>query len=113
MGRSTSGVLTGMRVRLHERNKEIGTLLAMARQQRGLTITACAEYIATTPRRYRAIERGDAPVQAAELEALLEVFHLSGNSPHMVWLVANETHQEDVRSSQPIPISPPAGETTM
>jgi len=83
MGRSSSGVLTGMGARLRERNKEIGALLSTARRQRGLTITACAEYIATTPRRYRAIERGDAPVHASELEALAPVLELAACPLHI------------------------------
>ncbi len=77
MGRSSAAALTGMDIRLQERNKEIGAFLAAARRQRGLTIRACADYIATTPRRYRAIEQGDAPVHAVELEALAPVLQLS------------------------------------
>lgn len=77
MGRSSSTALTGMDLRLQERNKEIGAVLASARRQRGLTIRACADYIGTTPRRYRAIEQGGAPVHAVELEVLAPVLQLS------------------------------------
>lgn len=83
MGRSSSTELTGMDLRLQERNKEIGAVLASARQQRGLTIRACADYIGTTPRRYRAIERGDAAVQAVELELLALILQLSSCPLHI------------------------------
>lgn len=107
MGRSSSGALTGISARLYERNKKIGGLLAEARQQRGLTITACAEYIATTPRRYRAIERGDAPVHAAELEALLEVLHLSECPLGWTAHSGNQLDQEHRESPRHIEVPSP------
>lgn len=74
-----------MTARLRARNKEIGSVLATARQQHGLTIITCAKYIATTPRRYRAIERGDAAVHAAELEALMQALQISRLPSHVIW----------------------------
>jgi len=57
--------------RLAQRNREIGAVLAHARQRQQRTITECAAVLATSRRRYRAIERGDIGVEVAELEVLL------------------------------------------
>jgi hypothetical protein len=57
--------------RLAQRNREIGAILAHARQRQQRTITECAAVLATSRRRYRAIERGDIGVEVAELEVLL------------------------------------------
>lgn len=57
--------------RLAQRNREIGAILAHARQRQQRTITECAALLATSRRRYRAIERGDIGVEVAELEVLL------------------------------------------
>lgn len=56
---------------LAQRNREIGTLLADARQQQRRSVSECAALLGTSRRRYRAIERGDIGVEAAELELLV------------------------------------------
>ncbi len=56
---------------LAERNREIGTLLADARQQQQRSVSECAALLGTSRRRYRAIERGDIGVEVAELELLM------------------------------------------
>lgn len=68
--------------RLQARNQELGVLLVTARQQQGRTIAECAALIATSRRRYAAMERGTAPIHAAELECLLEYLEID---PHNVW----------------------------
>ena len=54
-----------------QRNREIGTLLAHARQQQQRSVTDCAALLGTSRRRYRAIERGEIGVEVAELELLV------------------------------------------
>ncbi len=56
---------------LAQRNQEIGTLLAQARDARHLPVTACAQLLGTSRRRYTDIERGVVPITYAELEVLL------------------------------------------
>ena len=56
---------------LAQRNREIGTLLADARQQQQRSVSECAALLGTSRRRYRAIERGEIEVEAAELELLV------------------------------------------
>ena len=51
--------------RLQQRNQEIGTLLVQARKLQHRSVTECAERLATSRRRYSAIERGEAAVSAA------------------------------------------------
>ena len=55
---------------LNERNREIGALLAQVRCQQQRSVTECAALLGTSRRRYRAIERGEIGVEAAELEVL-------------------------------------------
>lgn len=55
------------------RNKELGRVLAQARGLKQMTVTAIAASIGTSRRRYTAIERGDVPITAAEIEQLAEV----------------------------------------
>ncbi len=57
--------------RLQRRNQEIGSLLAQARKLQHRSVTECAALLATSRRRYSAIERGDAAVSVAELELLM------------------------------------------
>ena len=59
-------------LRIQERNNEIGRVLREARRQRDITVTACAELIATSRRRYAAMERGEAMIGLAELEVLVD-----------------------------------------
>jgi transcriptional regulator with XRE-family HTH domain len=57
--------------RIQWRNQEIGSILAQARKLQHRSVTECAAFLATSRRRYSAIERGDAAVSAAELELLM------------------------------------------
>jgi transcriptional regulator with XRE-family HTH domain len=57
--------------RLQRRNQEIGSVLARAREQRHRSVTECASVLATSRRRYSAIERGEVAVSSAELELLM------------------------------------------
>lgn len=52
------------------RNRELGQVLKTAREYAGLLQKDCAERIGTYRQRYAAIERGEEPVGAAELEVL-------------------------------------------
>ena len=54
-----------------QRNREIGEILAASRAREQRTVTDCAAAVATTRRRYSAIERGEAAISAAELEAVM------------------------------------------
>ncbi|WP_161569236.1 helix-turn-helix domain-containing protein [Candidatus Oscillochloris fontis] len=65
-----------------ERHRQIGAILAQARQREQRTITECAEIAATTRRRYTLIERGEAVVGAAELEALMRFLNVPA---HHIW----------------------------
>jgi|SRR5579859_102216 len=68
--------------RLQQRNQEIGTLLAEARQRQHRSVSECASLLETSRRRYRAIEHGEAAVSAAELEILMGYLDLPA---HAVW----------------------------
>jgi len=68
--------------RLQQRNQEIGTLLVQARKLQHRSVTECAERLATSRRRYSAIERGEAAVSAAELELLIDYLQIPA---HMFW----------------------------
>ena len=68
--------------RLQQRNQEIGTLLVQARKLQHRSVTDCAERLATSRRRYSAIERGEAAVSAAELELLIDYLQIPA---HMFW----------------------------
>ncbi len=56
---------------LAERNQEIGQLLQQARGAHHLSVTACAQLLGTSRRRYNDIEQGFVPITLAELELLL------------------------------------------
>lgn len=58
--------------RLRQRNQEIGNVLAQTRKQRQRSVTDCATLLATSRRRYSAIEHGIVAIGAAELEVLME-----------------------------------------
>jgi transcriptional regulator with XRE-family HTH domain len=62
--------------RLQRRNQEIGSVLAQAREQQHRSVTECASVLATSRRRYSAIERGYAAVSAAELELLVDYLEI-------------------------------------
>ncbi len=68
--------------RLQTRNREIGAILAEARQRQHRTVTECAGLLGTSRRRYGAVERGEVGVSAAELELLLEYLEVP---PQAVW----------------------------
>lgn len=59
-------------LQIQERNREIGRVLREARRQRDITVTACAELIGTSRRRYAAMEQGVAMIGLAELEVLVD-----------------------------------------
>lgn len=65
-----------------ERHRQIGAILAQAREREQRTVTECATVAATTRRRYSLIERGEAVVGAAELEALMRFLNVSA---HDLW----------------------------
>jgi transcriptional regulator with XRE-family HTH domain len=52
------------------RNREIGEVIAEARRRKQRSVTECAGILATSRRRYNAIERGEVPVNVVELETL-------------------------------------------
>lgn len=62
--------------RLQRRNQEIGSVLTQAREQQHRSVTECASVLATSRRRYSAIERGDVAVSAAELELLIDYLEI-------------------------------------
>lgn len=62
--------------RLQRRNQEIGIVLAQAREQHHRSVTECASVLATSRRRYSAIERGEVAVSAAELELLIDYLEI-------------------------------------
>ena len=68
--------------RVVQRNREIGTLLAHARQQQQRSVTDCAALLGTSRRRYRAIERGEIGVEVAELELLVGYLEIP---LHAIW----------------------------
>ena len=70
--------------RIQERNREIGLILREAREQKNTPITACANLVGTSRRRYVAMEEGKAIIGIAELEVLMEFL---GISSHKVWPV--------------------------
>jgi hypothetical protein len=80
--RGSARAVTITSERLAQRNREIGAILAHARQRQQRTITECAAVLATSRRRYRAIERGDIGVEVAELEVLLPYLGIPGQ---VIW----------------------------
>lgn len=82
MGRSSSTTSHEAMTHLRTRNRELGTILASARRRYGKSLSECAAYIATSRSRYTAIEHGDTPIQAAELELLLDYLNIP---PEQVW----------------------------
>jgi transcriptional regulator with XRE-family HTH domain len=82
------------------RNREIGAILAAARQRQNRTVTECALAAATTRRRYSAIERGEAVVSAVELEALMRFLNVPASQ---MWreLCSSNVGQHVVVQAQP------------
>lgn len=66
------------------RNRELGSVLKRARTDAEKTIMQCAEEIGTYRQRYAAIERGEEPVNAAELEVLVTYLRIPS---YAVWPV--------------------------
>jgi transcriptional regulator with XRE-family HTH domain len=62
--------------RLQQRNQEIASVLTRARQQQHRSVTECAAVLATSRRRYSAMEQGAVAVSAAELELLMEYLEI-------------------------------------
>jgi len=60
-----------------QRNREIGEILSAARHRQQRTVTECAAVVQTTRRRYSMIERGEAAISAAELEAVMRFLNIS------------------------------------
>ncbi len=67
---------------IQERNREIGLVLKEAREQKNTPITACANLVGTSRRRYVAMEEGKAIIGIAELEVLMKFLEISS---HKVW----------------------------
>lgn len=65
------------------RNRELGQVLKKAREMAHLLQKDCAETIGTYRQRYAAIERGEEPVGAAELEVLVRYLNIP---TYAVWL---------------------------
>lgn len=89
---------------LQHRNREIGEILAVARRQQHRSVTECAEMLATSRRRYNAIERGEAAINAGELEILVRYLEVPADK---VWpeLLASATPRQiivQVRPGEPI-----------
>jgi transcriptional regulator with XRE-family HTH domain len=72
----------GLTEPFEQRNREIGAILAQARQRESYTVTECAAVALTTRRRYTMIERGEASVSAVELEALMRFLQVPAN---LIW----------------------------
>lgn len=72
-----SVTMQNQELRIQERNREIGRILREARRQRDVTVTACAELIGTSRRRYVSMERGDVMIGLAELEVLEDFLGVS------------------------------------
>jgi transcriptional regulator with XRE-family HTH domain len=68
--------------RLEQRNREIGQILFHARREQQRSVTECAALLATSRRRYNAIERGKVPVSVAELELLMNYLQVP---IHVIW----------------------------
>ncbi len=68
--------------RLLQRNQEIGSVLAQARRQQHRSVTECAAVLATSRRRYSAMEQGAVAVSAAELELLINYLEIPA---HLLW----------------------------
>jgi transcriptional regulator with XRE-family HTH domain len=68
--------------RLQQRNQEIGSVLAQARQQQHRSVTECAAVLSTSRRRYSAMEQGAVAVSAAELELLIDYLEIPA---HLLW----------------------------
>ena len=76
MGRSSSTTSREAMAHLRTRNRELGTILGSARRRQRKSLSECAAYIATSRSRYTAIEQGDTPIHAAELERLLDYLNI-------------------------------------
>jgi|GEM_PF-3928443 len=66
----------------------IARLLRTARLEKKRTVTECAELVGTTRRRYGAIEKGEAPLGAAEMLVLTRFL---GVPPQRVWQIVDGT----------------------
>ena len=67
---------------LRERNREFGRILQEARLLKGMSLLACAGLIGTSSERYAALEAGESPIGAAELEVLVRYLEIP---PRKVW----------------------------
>lgn len=74
--------MEAQREEIEARNREIGLILQEARKRKDIPITTCANLIATSRRRYTAMEEGVALIGAAELEVLVEFLEISAQ---MLW----------------------------
>ncbi len=86
--------------RFAERHRQIGAIVAEARQRERRTVTECATIAATTRPRYTLVERGEAVVGAAELEALMRFLNVSA---HDIWpdLAPSSATRQVVVQAQP------------
>jgi transcriptional regulator with XRE-family HTH domain len=83
-----------------ERNREIGSILGQVRRQENRTQEDCARILGTTRRRYGLIERGETPISAVELEALMRFLNVPAQ---MIWgdLVSTGQPRQYVVHAQP------------
>jgi transcriptional regulator with XRE-family HTH domain len=54
-----------------ERDRELGKIIRLARESRRYSIRRCAQLLNTSWRRFTAIEKGETPIYASELEELV------------------------------------------
>ena len=78
-----------MEDKIQERNREIGHILQEARSRRNITVTTCAQLIATSRRRYTAMECGETIIGAVELEILIDFLEIPRQK---IWSVEGPDH---------------------
>ncbi|MBF6611708.1 MAG: helix-turn-helix transcriptional regulator [Chloroflexi bacterium] len=60
-----------------DRDRELGEILRQAREEAGRSISECAAKLSISRKRYGKLEKGYAPIYAAELEALVRFLGIS------------------------------------
>jgi hypothetical protein len=68
--------------KIQQRNQEIGKILREARGRKLIPVTKCADLIATSRRRYTAMENGEVAIGIAELEILMDYLEVPA---HEIW----------------------------
>jgi predicted transcriptional regulator len=95
--------MTEVTTKIQQRNREIGKIIREARGRKLIPVTKCADLIATSRRRYTAMENGEAAIGVAELEILIDFLDVPTQE---IW---GET--KDVEDSQRVIIQARPGET--